>query len=192
MQKHDAVSQRAVCEEQKSAVSAGTQEEMQGRHPRHVPGHSTGQETHHAVRAEGESARDETRAETWDHHGNGKQELVSTGAADVATIARRVELPYEFKLSAHAWMRMTSRGISAETVAAALTHGRMVYARGARHYVIGKREIAGEKQNGKDLRQHEGIQVVALPDEPLVYTVYRNRNFRQTLRPSGHRRRVHH
>ena len=119
-------------------------------------------------------------------------EYVPTERVDLAAIARRVRLLCGFRLSAHAWMQMTSRAISAEAVDVALAYGRKVHARGARHYVMGRREIERARRNGLDLRRYEGIHVVAVADEPVVCTVYRNRDFKRTLRAAGRPRQKYH
>lgn len=119
-------------------------------------------------------------------------EGVATGGADAASIARRVELPRGFHLTAHAWVQMTARAIPAEGVKVALAYGRKVRVRGARHYALGRREIDRAKRSGLDFRQYEGIQVVASAEQPIIYTVYRNRNFKRTLRATRRPRQTHH
>ncbi len=103
----------------------------------------------------------------------------------------RVELPVALRrmLTAHAADRMSTRGLRAPAVTAALDHGRVVHIRGADIHAIGRREVASCKRDGIDLSRHEGVQVVCGP-EGHVLTVYRNRDFR-SLRPRRRRRRAH-
>ena len=88
----------------------------------------------------------------------------------------------------HAQVRMDSRRISEEAVTAVLTYGRAVYARGAKIFALGRREVQRFAREGIDLSGYSGIQVVCSPDGSLVYTVFRNHNFR-ILRPRRRRNR---
>lgn len=82
-----------------------------------------------------------------------------------------------FCLSLHARERMVSRSISAKDMARVLEYGRCVSVRGAEIYVIGRKEVERYRREGVDLAGLDGLQVVA-NDAGLVYTVYRNRDFR--------------
>lgn len=84
-------------------------------------------------------------------------------------------------LTHHAQQRIGARRISEKALAAALTYGRVVYTRGAKIYALGRKEVDRYDQQGIDLKDHEGIQVVCLPND-VVLTAYRNRDFRG-LRP---------
>ena len=90
-------------------------------------------------------------------------------------------------LTKHAWQRMTSRGLSEKAIEAALDHGRVVHARGAAIYAVGRKEVARCQQDGINLSDFEGVQVVCKPDG-MILTVYRNRDFRG-LRPRRWRAR---
>ena len=91
-------------------------------------------------------------------------------------------------LTNHAWCRMTARGLSQRAVDAVLMFGRMVYARGAEIHAIGKKEVAKYARTGVDLRPYEGLQVVCVPNDGIIMTVYRNRDFRSISRSKPHRR----
>ncbi|MCB9745292.1 MAG: DUF4258 domain-containing protein [Alphaproteobacteria bacterium] len=75
-------------------------------------------------------------------------------------------------LSAHAWRRMSARGISPEAVHAALRYGRVVQQDGAEVFFLGRKEV--RRWRGKvDLSAHQGLHVVIGRDGAVV-TVYRN------------------
>ena len=88
-------------------------------------------------------------------------------------------------ITKHARMRMTARGISKTALSAAIDYGRVVYVRGAKIYVIGRKEVTTFLRKGVELADFEGIHVVCSP-EGDVMTTYRNRDFRG-LRPRGRR-----
>ena len=85
------------------------------------------------------------------------------------------------RLSQHAIGRMSERSISPTAVSITYTYGRVVYTRGAKIRVIGRKEVERYRQQGKDLSQYEGIHLVCNTDG-LVFTVYRNKDSRG-LRP---------
>ena len=88
-------------------------------------------------------------------------------------------------ITTHARMRMTARRISQTTLAAVIKYGRVAYVRGAKIYVIGRKEVKTFLRKGIELADFEGIHVVCSP-EGVVLTTYRNRDFRG-LRPRGRR-----
>lgn len=90
-------------------------------------------------------------------------------------------------ITRHARMRMTARRIPKTALSAVLEYGRVVYVRGAKIYVIGRKEVTKFLRRGVELADFEGIHVVCTP-EGVVLTTYRNRNFRG-LRPHGRRYR---
>ena len=90
-------------------------------------------------------------------------------------------------ITRHAHIRMTGRRISAEALANAIEYGRVVYVRGAKIYVIGRKEVKAFLHKGIELADFEGVHVVCTP-EGVVMTTYRNRDFRG-LRPRGRRYR---
>ena len=89
-------------------------------------------------------------------------------------------------LTKHAKRRMEARRLPEDAVNAALDHGRIVHARGAEIYAIGRNEIARCRREGVDLSAYEGVQVVCSPDG-TVLTVYKNRNFRGLRSRARHR-----
>ena len=68
-----------------------------------------------------------------------------------------------------------------------LDYGRVAYVRGAKIYVIGRKEVESFLRKGIELADFEGIHVVCSP-EGVVLTTYRNRDFRG-LRSRGRRYR---
>ena len=80
-------------------------------------------------------------------------------------------------LSKHAKRRINQRGIKKQLIDLVLEYGRAIYTRGACILVVGRKEVKAALRHGLDLRACEGIQVVCCPDEGLVYTAYRNRDF---------------
>lgn len=87
-----------------------------------------------------------------------------------------------FRTTFHAEQRMSERGVSCSDLEAALTYGRPVWARGARIYAIGHKEVERYTDGEVDLTSQEGVQAVCHPDG-TVLTVYRNSDFR-SLRPA--------
>lgn len=88
-------------------------------------------------------------------------------------------------ITTHARMRMTARRVSETALSAVLAYGRVAYVRGAKIYVIGRKEVESFLRKGIELADFEGIHVVCSP-EGVVLTTYRNRDFRG-LRPRGRR-----
>ena len=82
-----------------------------------------------------------------------------------------------FKISRHAWERMSARGLSPRAINAALQYGRIVHTRGAEVYAIGHKEVQRFLKEDADLRKYAGVQVVCNQDG-TVMTVYRNNDFR--------------
>ena len=82
---------------------------------------------------------------------------------------------------------MTTRRISQTALSAVINYGRVVYVRGAKIYVIGRKEIEAFLRKGIELTDFEGIHVVCSP-EGTIMTTYRNRDFRG-LRPRSRRYR---
>lgn len=79
-----------------------------------------------------------------------------------------------YRLSWHAWQRMSGRHITPEAVRAAIIFGREVHQRRAVIHVIGRNEVAWSRGEGVDLAPFAGIHVIVAPDG-TVSTVYRNR-----------------
>ncbi|GIW71168.1 MAG: hypothetical protein KatS3mg102_0710 [Planctomycetota bacterium] len=89
-------------------------------------------------------------------------------------------------LTRHAAVRMAQRGISRRGVELALDFGRERFVRGARIFVIGRREIERARRCGVDLADLEGLHVVVSHDGHIL-TTYRNRDLRglRPKRPHG-------
>ena len=90
-------------------------------------------------------------------------------------------------ITTHARMRMMARRISETALSAVIDYGRIVYVRGAKIYVIGRKEVTKFLRQGVELADYEGIHVVC-STEGVILTTYRNRDFRG-LRPQGRRYR---
>jgi len=86
-----------------------------------------------------------------------------------------------YRVTRHAWERLTARRIPTSALQAALTYGRKAHVRGATIRAIGRREVARYRSHRTDLAMYEGLQVVCGHDG-AVLTAYRNRDFRG-LRP---------
>jgi hypothetical protein len=92
------------------------------------------------------------------------------------------KLDASFHLTEHARGRIRKRGLSEEAVALTIQFGRLVFARGAQIFAIGRREVRRVlEEQGVDLSWYEGVQVVCSL-EGSILTTYRNRDFR-SLRP---------
>lgn len=92
---------------------------------------------------------------------------------------------FEPEISLHGTQRMSQRGINLSDVDQVMAYGRVVYTRGAAVYVIGRKEVTYWKEQGVELEELEGVQVVVCGN--LVVTVYRNKDF-SGLRPRRRRR----
>jgi hypothetical protein len=88
----------------------------------------------------------------------------------------------------HGSERMEVRGFSPAVIETVLTYGRMVHARGATIYAIGRKEVRRLASEGIDIPPCEGVQVVCSSEGDAILTVYRNHNFRG-LRPRQRLRR---
>jgi hypothetical protein len=92
------------------------------------------------------------------------------------------KLDASFHLTKHARARIRKRGLSEEAVALTIQFGRLVYARGAQIFALGRREVRRLlEEQGVDLSRYEGVQVVCSIEGDIL-TTYRNRDFR-SLRP---------
>lgn len=79
----------------------------------------------------------------------------------------------EYTLSEHAERRMYARGLGPSEVRRALRFGRVVFARGAAHFVLGKNEVDRYERIRPD---DNGLQlVVSGLRDGTVLTLYRNR-----------------
>jgi hypothetical protein len=76
---------------------------------------------------------------------------------------------------------MSGRGLSPAAIRLVLNYGRLAHVRGATIYVVGRKEVKRNRQNGIELSSVEGVQVVCT-NSGLILTVYRNCDLRW-LRP---------
>lgn len=95
--------------------------------------------------------------------------------SSTTVIARRPGGTECYRVSDHAWARMSARRLSPADVETVLQFGRRVWARGARIFVIGRREVEQYRAAGLDLARYEGLHVVC-SRYGAVMTVYRNRD----------------
>lgn len=85
-------------------------------------------------------------------------------------------------MSEHALQRMYGRSLCLEAVCRALRFGRVTFARGAAHFVLGKKEV---KRYEPVRPGDNGLQLVASSiEEGTVLTLYHNRGFTATGKPS--------
>ena len=96
-----------------------------------------------------------------------------------------IDLSEHHQLTRHAWERMCGRSLSPDMVRRVLRCGRVAHVRGATIYAVGRKEAQRFQQDGINLSDVEGVQVVC-SDSGAVITVYRNRDFRG-LRPRSRR-----
>lgn len=100
-----------------------------------------------------------------------------------------IDLANNHELTRHAWARMCGRSLSPDMVRRVLNCGRVAHVRGATIYAVGRKEIKRFGDEGMDLSDVEGVQVVC-SEGGAVMTVYRNRDFRG-LRPRSRRSHRH-
>lgn len=82
-----------------------------------------------------------------------------------------------YELTRHAEERMARRRVSVADLETVLRHGRVLHVRGARIFVVGRKEIRTDSALRRGAERLEGLQVVTSL-EGAIMTVYRNRDFR--------------
>jgi hypothetical protein len=97
-------------------------------------------------------------------------------------------VPSVHRISWHAKNQMDARSLSADALRSAVKYGRTSWTRGARIYVIGRKEVQHYRGQGIDLSRFEGVHVVESADGTIL-TVYRNHDLRG-LRPDKRPRYV--
>lgn len=112
----------------------------------------------------------------------------STAMQTATETSGTVRMGSGYSMTDHAWRRMTSRGLSEGAVEAVLTYGRVAYTRGAEIHALGRREVEKYSDQALDLTPYEGVQVVCVPDDGSIMTVYRNHDL-SSLRREGRARR---
>ena len=81
----------------------------------------------------------------------------------------------------HAMRRRFGRSISDDAINATLDFGRRYWNHGSLVYRLDRRSIAKAKEQGFNIRQHEGIHVV-LSQDGIILTAYRNRSCKRMPR----------
>lgn len=109
---------------------------------------------------------------------------------ELGLVHNMIDLQSEYRLTQHAWERMSGRGLSLKSIQLVLNYGRTAHIRGATINAVGRKEIEHYRLNGIDLSSVEGVQVVCTNGGSIL-TVYRNQDLRG-LRPRLRRTRRHH
>ncbi len=87
------------------------------------------------------------------------------------------------RLTAHAWQRMSARGVAPAEVDAALAWGRLGHEPGhATSFFLGRREVEQAGRHGEDLTHLEGLVVLVADDGATILTTFRNRARRRFTR----------
>ena len=100
---------------------------------------------------------------------------------DEAAVHTMVKITDDFQLSHHTWQRIGTRGALCSTIKKVLTYCLVVHTRGAMIYVIGRKEIKRYMDQGVDLADLHGMQVICSKNDTIL-TSSRNRDHR-LLRP---------
>ncbi len=77
-------------------------------------------------------------------------------------------------LTEHATQRMSQRGIRASDIELVMDYGKEIFAKGAVHYVLGKKEVKKYLKQEPRLKELEGIRVITSTQNCDIITVYRN------------------
>lgn len=88
----------------------------------------------------------------------------------------------QYFLTDHAVERMSGRSFSTQSIEKVLTYGRVEHVKGARYFVVGKKEVGKYADRGVDLSDCEGVHVVC-SSEGAILTVYRNRSLKSLREP---------
>jgi hypothetical protein len=123
---------------------------------------------------------------------------VTSAVTSVPTVRHRPMSPHHLRLpevppslaaragvrvTAHAWQRMSARGVSPADVDAALAWGRVGHELGhATSHFLGRREVEQAARHGEDLAHLEGLVVVVAADGATILTTFRNRARRRFSR----------
>lgn len=87
-----------------------------------------------------------------------------------------------FILSTHALKRMSSRGFTHDRIRLVIDFGRQIHTRGAEIFALGKKEVLRACKSGFDLSKWEGSQIVCSTQEPIILTMYNNKNFHKSFK----------
>jgi hypothetical protein len=87
------------------------------------------------------------------------------------------------RVTAHAWQRMSARGVSPAAIDAALAWGRLGHEAGhATSHFLGRREVERAARLGVNIRHLEGLVVLLAADGATILTTFRNRERRHRRR----------
>ena len=79
-------------------------------------------------------------------------------------------------VTAHAWQRMSGRGLSPDDIDQVLAWGRILHHwDGALCHFVGRREVDQARRHGVDLERLEGLHVLTATDSGVIITAWRNR-----------------
>lgn len=82
-----------------------------------------------------------------------------------------------YALSAHAWMRMTSRRMSPSDVEMVLNYGKVHFVKKCKTFVVGRRQLRQFPQLSERLSTVLGTHVLTSHDNTIL-TVYKNQKLR--------------
>jgi len=85
-------------------------------------------------------------------------------------------------ISSHAQQRMDLRGISERDIELVLKFGRKIHSRRTAFHVIGRKGIKKYASECPELKELDGLHVLAVPQKGTVLTAYRNHDLRH-IRP---------
>ena len=105
---------------------------------------------------------------------------VTHAPAAVGESSKRL-VRFSDELQPHVKRRMQQRGITQKMISLTEQYGRVRYAKGAHHYIVGRKEVARAAAEGRDLRSCYGLHLLPSPQGRII-TVYRNRN-KVSVRP---------
>ena len=94
------------------------------------------------------------------------------------------------ELSTHAKERARARGISREDIELVVEYGRHYYARGAKIWFLGRRDVKQGTREDVRLRDLVGIHLVCSGDGSTIVTTYRNKNRTSPVPRPGRKRRA--
>ena len=84
---------------------------------------------------------------------------------------------FDLKVTKHAAQRMDERGLTDNSLEAALSFGREIHTRGVTIFVIGRKEVRKAAGSAADISRFEGLHVLCSRDGRVV-TTYRNFDLR--------------
>jgi hypothetical protein len=79
-----------------------------------------------------------------------------------------------FEITWHQHEQGHKRGISIENIRKVLQYGRITFARGAKRFFVGRKEVASSSKHGIDLRDVKNLHVLVDPFDNTIITSYKN------------------